>query len=129
MKLVKESLNEFVRGEDPFKSLGIGIINIPREFTTVNEFVEFIIKYSNTIFNGPIPKDALQPSSGIISKSCFLTICKFFAKYENFTFLGVDYKGDMTMLTGRDSNDRGWASWVGKFFVKLEELGFKQTRN
>ena len=117
----KTNLYEFHQTGDPLNSLGLGITHMQIEFKTVDEFTDFIIKYSNIILNKPIPEK--NDSSALMPPSIFDQIVLFFYKHDNFKFYGLD-NNFSKKNKGSDENDKDWKSWVYNLVTKYQKLGY-----
>lgn len=79
--LVRESIS-FQRGLDPKDVLGIGLHG-PHEFTSMEEFIKFILLALSDIFEGEIPKDILtKHPRGSLPEEYFQQICKYLKRYN-----------------------------------------------
>ena len=117
--LVKEHIS-FQRGLDPKDQLGIGLYG-PHEFTSMEEFIKFLLLALPDIFEGEIPKDILtKRPRGILPDEYYQQICKYLKRY-NKTYR--DRAGSIR----EDFEQTGFSfiqGWTRELRDKLEEMGY-----
>lgn len=119
--LVRESIS-FQRGNDPKDMLGIGL-HAAHEFTSMSEFINFLLLALSDIFEGEIPKDILtRHPRGTLPDEYYRQICKYLKKY-NKTYRNrageIQYDFDATL----SSFIQGWTRELRD---KLIDMGYKK---
>ena len=120
----KENTNEsisFQRGVDPKSSLGIGIEN-PRTFTTIDEFINFLIGVLPYILDGKIPDDILMTKGEFIENYYYEKIIVFLINTGK-TYIGLnELKTNEWKYNGPENE-----IWPRHLKNKLMSMGYKSA--
>ena len=112
---------QFVRGEDPKKSIGIGK-NRQIDFKNPEEFTNYVIWVLPIIFGGKIPDDILSKNEqGMLPQSYYEKIRDFLDK--------MGHTGNGEKIFGDDSetpNNISFAYWPRFIRTELEKMGYQR---